>query len=244
MESGLYALGILSIVYYFIILWYTKRWNSTFSWFWIAFGALNVVLGFIASKTPDFVDYLIVGVGAVCGFAVIAAMILILCAMVVLVPKNLDCIMILGAQIRGKKVSESLKRRLDRGLRYLQENPGTFCIVSGGQGKGEDISEAEAMAEYLMACGIEKERIYLENESKNTYENFEKSMAFLERKKKEKVGVVTNNFHIYRSMKIAKYLGYRKIYAIPASCNPVMFLNYMVREIFALIMMYVRVLKN
>lgn len=237
-------MGILSFVYYFLIFWYTKRWNSTFSWFWIAFGAYNMVWGLIVSVTPDWFDYMIIGISMVCGLLFVAIEILILCAMVSLVPKNLDCIIILGAQIRGKRVSEALKRRLDRGLRYLQENPGTFCIVSGGQGKGEDISEAAAMAEYLMACGIEKERICLESESRNTNENLEKSMLFLQRKKKEKVGVVTNNFHIYRSMKLAGRVGYRKIYAIPASCNPVMFLNYMVREFFALIIMYVRVLRK
>jgi len=242
MESGLFALGMLSFVYYFLIGWYTKRWNNTFSGFWIVFGLLNVIVGFLIGAAPGWFEYIVLGVGMVAGLFFFAIEILILCAMVSVVPKNIDCLIILGARLRGKKITEALKRRLDRGLRYLQENPKTLCVVSGGQGRGEDINEADAMAEYLIACGIAKERICLETESTSTYENLEKSLQFAE--KREKIGVVTNNFHIYRAMKLAKYLGYEKVYAVPASCNPVMFPNYMVREFFALIKMYYRVLKK
>lgn len=238
METGLYALGILSFAYYMAILWYTKRKNSTFSWFWVAYGVLNIILGMIVSKASDWVDYAIIGIGTVFGLIFIGCAILILCAFVSLVPGKLDCIIVLGAQLRGDTVSESLRRRLDRALRYLRENPGTFCIVTGGQGKGETTTEANAMAEYMTLHGIEKDRICLEKESKSTYENLENAKMFLE--DGEKVGIVTNNFHIYRSLKIAKKLGYRKVYGIPTGCDPILFLNYLVREFFALIVMTVK----
>lgn len=235
METGLYALGILSILYYIFIVWYTKKWNSTFSWFWYVFAAVNFVLGLIVSKTPTLIDYILMGVFGACVLVFIAIEILILCAMVSLVPQKLNCIIVLGAQVRGGKVSGTLKRRLDRALRYLQQNPGTFCIVSGGRGKDEELSEAEAMAAYLKACGIEPERICMEDESKTTYENLKNSLSFFENIKQEKIGIVTSNFHIYRSMKLAKLLGYKKIYAIPARTNLIVFPNYMVREFFAMI---------
>ena len=242
MESGLFAIGMLSFVYYFLMGWYTKRWNNTFSGFWITFGLFNIVLGFAVSTAPKWFDYVVVGIVTVLGLFFFAVEILILCAMVSVVPENMDCLIILGARLRGERITEALKRRLDRGLRYLQENPKTVCVVSGGQGKGENIKEAEAMAEYLIACGIERNRIYLETESTSTYENLEKSLRFVQ--KKGKTGIVTNNFHIYRTMKLAKYLEYQKVYAVPASCNPIMFPNYMVREFFAFIKMYCRVLKK
>ena len=163
----------------------------------------------------------------------------------VVLPQNrLKYIVILGAQIRGKKITGSLKRRLDRGLRYLQENPDTICIVSGGKGRGEDISEAEAMADYLKACGIQSERIYKEDKSTTTWENLTLSASYIEDLNKDKIGIISNNFHIYRAMKMARILGYKKVFALPASTNMVVFPNYMVREFFALFVMISEVKKS
>lgn len=233
MASGFIALGILSILYYGFIAWYTKRWNSTFSRFWLVFGTLNIVLGILTRDLPVWAEHVLMAAAAVLWLVFFCVEILILCAMVSVVPKNLDYIIILGAQIRGTRITESLKRRLDRGVRYLLENPQTVVIVSGGQGKGEETSEACAMADYLRECGIEDERICMETESVSTYENLKNSRVFIRDEEKEKVGIVTNNFHIYRAVKLAKITGYKKVFAIPASCNMAVFLNYAVREFFA-----------
>lgn len=235
----MYAFGILSLLYYAFIVWYTKKSNSTFSWFWCVFAAVNFGFGLLVSKTPQLVDCVLMGIFTVCWLIFIAVEILILCAMVSMAPRKLDCIIVLGARVRGKKVSETLKRRLDCTLRYLQENPETFCIVSGGRGKDEELSEAEVMTDYLNACGIEPERICMEDESRTTYENLRNSLAFFKDVKQEKIGIVTSNFHIYRSMKLARLLGYKKVYAIPASTNLMMFPNYMVREFFAMMATFI-----
>ena len=66
----------------------------------------------------------------------------------------------------------TLARRLDAALAYLEENPKAYVVVSGGQGAGEDISEAEAMRRYLAARGIEESRILMEDKSMSTLENF------------------------------------------------------------------------
>ena len=58
-------------------------------------------------------------------------------------------LIVLGAQVRGRKITDSLLRRLDAAIPYLLQYVETTVIVSGGQGPGEDITEAEAMAEYL-----------------------------------------------------------------------------------------------
>lgn len=71
---------------------------------------------------------------------------------------NLDYVIVLGTQIHESGPSIVLKYRLDAAVLYLNENPGTICIVSGGQGKNEPYSEAEGMAKYLIEKGIpEKE---------------------------------------------------------------------------------------
>ena len=60
-------------------------------------------------------------------------------------------IIVLGAGVNGSTPSLSMCNRLDAALAYLNANPVATVIVSGGQGPGEDITEAKAMADYLTA---------------------------------------------------------------------------------------------
>ncbi|MDF2879300.1 MAG: YdcF family protein, partial [Clostridia bacterium] len=80
-------------------------------------------------------------------------------------------IIILGARVKDETPSLALKYRLDKAYTYLNKNPQTIAILSGGQGPGESITEAEAMRRYLSQKGIAKERLVLEEHSTNTYEN-------------------------------------------------------------------------
>ena len=87
-----------------------------------------------------------------------------------------EVMIILGAQVQGQRPSKSLYRRVKTGARYLKLNPGTKVIVSGGQGPGEGISEAACMCRLLENLGIERERIFLEDRSTDTYENIRNSI--------------------------------------------------------------------
>ena len=151
-----------------------------------------------------------------------------------------DCpyIIVLGAHIQGTKVTGSLSRRLEAAVSYLEDHPGTTVIVSGSMGKGEAVTEAKAMEEYLRARGISPARILLEDRSTSTKENFAFSSALIP-DKAEPVGVVTNNFHMYRAKAYARRTGYKNPRAIPASSSAVLFLNYMVREFFAVWKMWI-----
>ena len=124
--------------------------------------------------------------------------------------------------------------RLDAAFFYLKHSPQTKVIVSGGRGPGEDISEAEAMSGYLMKHGVPKEKIFLENRSTSTRENLRFSRKYADAEK-DRVGIVTNDFHIYRSSLIARQEGYENIIMIPAGSNPVFQINYLVREFFAVV---------
>ena len=154
--------------------------------------------------------------------------------------READCpfIIVLGAHIQGTKVTGSLSRRLEAAVTYLESHPGTAVIVSGGMGKGEAITEAGAMEAYLRARGISPERILKEDRSTSTRENFAFSSAFIP-DKTEPVGVVTNNFHMYRAKEYARRTGYKNPRAIPASSSAVLFLNYAVREFFAVWKMWI-----
>ena len=147
--------------------------------------------------------------------------------------ENLDYIIVLGAQMKPAGPSAVLKFRLDAAYDYLMENENTICIVSGGQGSNEPCSEAEGMYQYLTGRGIAPERLIMEDRSTDTSENIAYSMALIE-KNDTSVGIVTNNFHVFRGVRLAKAAGVKDVYGIAARSNVYFQLNNMVREFFGI----------
>lgn len=121
-----------------------------------------------------------------------------------------DYVIVLGAQVRGSKPSLILQYRIEKAAEYLQANPDALAIVSGGQGPDEKISEAEAMERGLCRLGIDKKRIIQENASVSTKENLDFSAKYLD-PEKDKVVIVTTDFHVLRAVRIAKKAGYRHV---------------------------------
>lgn len=144
---------------------------------------------------------------------------------------ELDYIIVLGAQVRESGPSAALKYRLDEAVEYLEDNPKTICIVSGGQGANEPYSEAEGMAQYLKEQGIDASRILLEDKSLNTEQNMEYSKALI--KDGASVGIITNDFHLFRAKQIARKYGLDNICGIAAKSTPVYLPNNMLREFLA-----------
>lgn len=144
---------------------------------------------------------------------------------------GLDYIIVLGAQIYERGPSAVLRFRLDKAVEYLNENPRTKCIVSGGKGSNEPCSEAEGMEKYLIRQGIPEERILKEKKSTTTAENIQYSKKFI--KSKESVGIVTNNFHMFRALQIAKRQGLEDPSGIAAESTALYLPNNVLREILA-----------
>lgn len=130
-----------------------------------------------------------------------------------------DAVIILGAGISKTELSENLKRRLDTAVEYYNKNPDTVFVVSGGQGPQEDISEAEAMALYLIKHGIPKEKILREDAASSTTENFAFSKTILDKhfECEYTTAFITNDYHIFRASIIAKETGLKSITHIHAS---------------------------
>lgn len=117
-----------------------------------------------------------------------------------------DYVIILGAGLKGEIPSPILYGRLKAGVNYLQKYPGTQVVVSGGQGRGEDITEAEAMYKYLVSKGIAEDRILVEDRSTSTMENFKYSKGLIEKKSGKSVldvTFITSNFHVFRAKMLA-----------------------------------------
>ena len=143
-----------------------------------------------------------------------------------------DYIIVLGAQMKTNGPSKALQYRLDEAARYLNENPDTLVIVSGGQGTDEHISEAQGMYDYLVdRKEIAPERILMEDKSKNTFQNLTFSAELLD-KEKDSVAVVSNNFHVFRAVRIARKAGYENVCGIAARGEPFHQANNMLREFF------------
>lgn len=157
--------------------------------------------------------------------------------------KSTDCdyIIVLGALVHKKTITKSLQDRLDTCLEYLKDtDDDCYIVVSGGQGRGEDITEASAMKSYLISKGLDKDRIIEEDRSKTTNENFLYSKKIIEKNSNKDINdlnikVVTTDFHTLRSKIISSKSGYKNVTFYTAKSNyKLSILNY-TREFFALI---------
>lgn len=145
---------------------------------------------------------------------------------------GLDYVITLGAAVRDGLPTTPLLLRIQKTAEYLNENPDTLAIASGGQGASESMSEARCIQQYLMEYGIAENRILLEDQSADTEENIRNSFAMIP--DGASVGVISNNFHIYRAMRVAELQGHT-VSGIPAKSLLPLGIHYTVREFFAVV---------
>ena len=172
------VLGILCLTYYILLCIVLRKWNSTFSRFWLVTGILMILCWCLASSFE--VQEMVWDILTCFMLLFIVTEGIIVTGMFPRTRKEVSCLIVLGAQVKGRSITDSLKRRLDKAQEYLERHPDTRVIVSGGKGKGEEVSEAEAMAGYLISCGIEQNRIILEDQSRTTKENLKLSSQYIE----------------------------------------------------------------
>ena len=117
-----------------------------------------------------------------------------------------DALIVLGAAVHGDKVTWVLSNRLDAAYDYAVDHPDAVLVVSGGQGDGESVTEASAMAKYLIARGVDPARVLLEDRAESTAENFAFSKALIDEKlgPDASIGFVTTRFHVYRAGRVAQ----------------------------------------
>ena len=148
-----------------------------------------------------------------------------------------DAVIVLGAGVNGTTPSMALQTRIDAAARYLQANPDIPAVLSGGQGAGEDISEARAMYDALTARGIDPERLILEEQSANTRQNLRNSLPLLEKQGFDSYGgrlaVITNGFHMARVGLLWDLP--TELVQVPAKLPWWLDANYYLRESFAIV---------
>lgn len=147
-------------------------------------------------------------------------------------PDGDTTVIVLGCKVRGEEPSLMLRQRIMAAYRFLEKNPSAMCIVSGGQGSDELISEAESMKRVLVEQGISEDRIIMEERSTGTDENIRFS---LDKMNEYGIGgsitIVTNDFHQLRAKLIADKYGLES-YSVSAGTSLWLLPTYWLREWF------------
>ena len=122
-------------------------------------------------------------------------------------PRPGDTIIVLGAKLVGHEPSTMLRLRLDEAIQLYTNGYASSIIVSGGRGSDEEVTEAQAMHDYLVAHGIPDQAILLEDRSANTYQNLINSQQIMRQKGWNYAIIVSNASHIRRSLVLAQNIG-------------------------------------
>lgn len=151
-------------------------------------------------------------------------------------PRSPDAVVVLGCKVGVTgNPSMMLQYRIEKAYEYLSDNTEVICVVSGGQGANEALSEAQVIKNHLVDRGIDPSRILMEDKSANTYENLEFSMNVLEENgiQAQNIAVVTDGFHQLRAHLMSRDIGV-DAYAVSADTRFWLVPTYWVREWLAL----------
>lgn len=147
-----------------------------------------------------------------------------------------DYTIVLGAGLRGEIMTITLKQRVDTALEYINSNEDSgYIVVSGGQGPGESITEAEAMKRYLVNNEVGDDIVLKEEQSTSTYENLEFSKKIIEEHSGKSIEdlnikIITSGFHLFRSKMLCNSLGFGDVTFCASPIRLILAPNYYIRE--------------
>ncbi len=127
--------------------------------------------------------------------------------------EKFDCILILGAKVfESGGVSAMLADRLDRGIELYFAGVSDRILVSGDHGRTE-YDEVNTMKAYCVERGVPSEAVFMDHAGFSTYESIVRAKEIFGC---ESVMIVTQEYHLYRALYIAKAKG---LYAYGASAS-------------------------
>ena len=150
-------------------------------------------------------------------------------------------LVVLGAAVHGDDASLSLVHRLRGVLDYMEQYPDCVAIVSGGQGKGENMTEAKCMYDWLTAHGIEGSRIIMEDRATSTAENLAFSFDIIRSLGVEPDGntaILSSPYHLFRAKSMARSMGVEAAGVAGHWDYPILTINYFIREAFGVTHMW------
>ena len=167
------------------------------------------------------------------------------------VNEKADQVILLGGGIdKEGKLPSSVISRVEKAAEYLNNNPESICVVTGGTLKWLPYPEAPELKNQLVLRGVSEDRILVEDKALDTIQNFQLSVKMLSEYKKAGISgilntptvVVTSYFHLRRAERLARRMGFTNIKGIPAKC-PAIYVpfNYF-REICAYVKLNLRIM--
>ena len=114
--------------------------------------------------------------------------------------KDYDCIVVLGAGIKNNKPSPMLEDRLLTAIELYNNKAAPKILVSGDH-EYQDYDEVNVMKNYLKENGIPSEDIFMDHAGLSSYDSIYRTKKIF---KADKVIIVTQKYHLYRSLYIAK----------------------------------------
>lgn len=150
-------------------------------------------------------------------------------------------VVVLGCKVVGEEPGVFLRQRINTAYNYLQDNPEAVAVLSGGQGSDENISEGQCMYNTLVDMGISPERLYVENQSTSTQENFMFARQLLDEQgiDAREITVVTHDFHQFRASLYAKNYGF-VTHSMPTKTPLSGYITFVTREVFAITAMILK----
>ena len=141
-------------------------------------------------------------------------------------------IIVIGNRLKNNLPSKLMISRLNKALELYNKCPNARIIVSGGS-FNNDKSEALFMKEWLVNKGVLDNRIIMEDKSRTTRQNFLYSKMYINNN--DINVIVTNEFHMKRSILIAKKVGISNVKGCCTSNDGVSFYNKYIKESFLLL---------
>lgn len=210
----LYILADISILYFLLLIIKTGL-QSPFNYFFLI---LSILL-FLCGRFLDslFLRQLPKSMKIVLAFCVCAGVVLfvfleglIISGSVKHTDEDADYVVVLGCRVRGTVPSLSLQYRIAAAVEYLDAHPDAKAVLTGGQGIGEEITEAQAMYDAMVSMDISSDRLLLENQSTTTKENLEFAKQYIN-PETDRIVLVTTGYHMYRAGRIAEAAGYQMV---------------------------------
>lgn len=117
---------------------------------------------------------------------------------------DVDCILVLGCQVKDDGTpSDMLRDRLTRGIEVYNLGAAPKLLMSGDHGR-EEYDEVGTMKQYAIEAGIASEDIFMDHAGFSTYESVYRAKEIFQA---DKIIIVTQEYHLYRALYIAKQLG-------------------------------------
>ncbi len=144
-----------------------------------------------------------------------------------LLPKTQTALVLGAGLLTNGKLSPIFKDRIDTAISLYKKGKVSTILVSGDDGTTTH-NEVNPAREYLLTQGVPGGDIFLDHAGFDTYSSMYRARVVF---RVESATIVTQSFHLPRSLFIARRLGINA-YGIPADQHPYSFKNN-IREVLA-----------